>query len=267
MKAPYRVRVITPITTEGFRDPDEFGPGLSDLMLQKKNQLTVDFVGIERGSASIECEFDDMLVSLDTANYAIQAEKEGMDAIIIDCMIDPGLAAIREVLSIPVIGVCNTSMHYASMLAHEFCVVTVTDSLIPVFDRLAQEYGAANYSKTLSVDIPVLEIEKDITTCELAIIEASIGAVKNHGATAIVLGCTGFLGLSEKISTTLEEKFGYYIPVTDPLPLAILHAGLLLDLGYSHSKQAFHTTGLGKSIKGFEELEHIKWLAANHSNQ
>ncbi|MCP4321048.1 MAG: hydrogenase expression protein HupH, partial [Alteromonadales bacterium] len=45
----------------------------------------------------------------DTIKQAIKAERAGADAIIIDCMGDPGLNACREAVSIPVIGPCQTA--------------------------------------------------------------------------------------------------------------------------------------------------------------
>ena len=43
------------------------------------------------------------------------AEAEGMDAVIIDCMADPGLDPARELASIPIIGPAQAAMHLAAL--------------------------------------------------------------------------------------------------------------------------------------------------------
>src|SRR5690348_377360 len=110
-----RIRVITPIVTEGFRREDEL-QSLADALTE------VSQVQIERGPASIECDVDEALAVPDTVLKIVEAEREGIDAVVIDCMGDPGLRPAREMVSIPVLGPCETSMHLASMMGHQFGV-------------------------------------------------------------------------------------------------------------------------------------------------
>src|SRR3546814_4706331 len=85
-----------------------------------------------------------------------------LDAVIIDCMGDPGLKAAREVVSIPVLGPSETAMHLAAMLGHRFSIVTVLDSVVPMIDNLAKLYGMADKLASIRViDIPVLDLESD----------------------------------------------------------------------------------------------------------
>ena len=48
------IRVVTPITTQGFRTPEDATPLQSD-------GVKVDFVNIDTGPASIECDYEIML--------------------------------------------------------------------------------------------------------------------------------------------------------------------------------------------------------------
>jgi allantoin racemase len=79
----------------------------------------------------------------------------------INCFGDPGLDASPEVVSIPVVGPCEASMHLAAMLGHEFSVVTVLEHLIPELQLHAQKYGVGwKLASARSVDLPVLDLEE-----------------------------------------------------------------------------------------------------------
>jgi allantoin racemase len=106
-----RIRAVTPIITESF------GP----LILEEFGRVArpdteISNVFLQSGPASVESYYDEALAVPDIVAQVRRAEREGMDAVIINCMGDPGLDAAREVVSIPVIGPCEASMHLAAML-------------------------------------------------------------------------------------------------------------------------------------------------------
>jgi allantoin racemase len=57
---------------------------------------------------------------------AMQAEQEGYDAFLIGNISDAGLQEARECVNIPVLGLCETSMHLASMMGASFGLVTIS---------------------------------------------------------------------------------------------------------------------------------------------
>ena len=150
------VRVVTPITTWGFRDKSEF-------RALERPDLTISHIEIETGPASIECEYDEALAVPGTIAKIVEAERDGCDAVVIDCMGDPGMLPGRECVSIPVVGPCEAAMHVASMLGHTFSVVTVLKRLRPQFEHQAQIYGVREkLASVRSVSIPVLELEQNL---------------------------------------------------------------------------------------------------------
>lgn len=241
-----RIHLITPIVTEGIRT-------LDDVAALNSADLSITQSLIATGPVSIECEFDEAMSVPGIVAEALAAERSGADAIIIDCMGDPGLKAAREVVSIPVLGPSETSMHLAAMLGHTFSVVTVLDSVVPMIENLAKVYGTS--SKLVSVrviNIPVLELESapEKLTQELA--KASLDAVESDGAHAIVLGCTGFLGCAEAIDTALKAK-GYNLPVIDPIPATVCIAAGIVRAGLTHSKRTF-AHPRSKELKGYPSI-------------
>lgn len=57
---------------------------------------------------------------------AIRAQKEGHDAFLIGNISDAGLAEAREVVDIPCLGLCETSLHLACMMGANFGLVMIS---------------------------------------------------------------------------------------------------------------------------------------------
>ena len=115
-----KIRVIVPVTTKEFAATT--GPQYT---AAARPDAEISVVGLDRGPASLESDYEDALAVPDILAKVRVAEAEGMDAVIIDCMADPGLSPARELASIPVVGPAQTAMHLAAVLAHRFSVLTV----------------------------------------------------------------------------------------------------------------------------------------------
>ena len=59
---------------------------------------------VPEGPASIESMYEEYLSIPATARRAVELEQEGWEALILGCYGDPGLDALRELVSIPVVG-------------------------------------------------------------------------------------------------------------------------------------------------------------------
>ena len=226
------VRVVSPITTKGFRKESDLFPLGGDIFKVSASQIDI-------GPASIESEFDEAMCQPDTILKIIEAEKEGCDAVVIDCMGDPGLQGARECVSIPVIGPCETAMHYASMFGHKFSVLTVLERTVPLIENLSLLYGVSSKVASVTpVNIPVLELEDDLDYTLNRMTEVSIDTIKNDYASVIIFGCTGMLGCANALKSKLLEK-GYDVPVIDPIPLAVQTAYTCAKLKLSQSKHSY----------------------------
>ena len=170
------MRVITPITTKGFACADDFAEIV-------RPDTVLSHVELDHGPASIESEFDEMLAAPETVAKIVEAERDGMDAVIINCMGDPGMLAGREAVSIPVIGPCEATMHVASMLGHTFSVITVLEHLRPLFENRAAVYGLRDkLASVRAVEIPVLELESDRDRFVRALADEAVQAIEEDGA-------------------------------------------------------------------------------------
>jgi len=241
----HRIRLIVPIVTEGLRT-DAHTAALSD------DTTEVSFTILDKGPETIEGAFDEAFAVPDTIVKIIQAERDGCDAVIIDCMGDPGLAAAREAVSIPVLGPCQTAMHIAGLLGHRFAVVTVLRRLHPILVDMASVYGLrGKMAPVRSVDIPVMELMNDYGRLCQALGEQSVKAVLEDEADVIILGCTGMDGLAEAIERSLAAAGLAGVPVIDPISASISFAKSLLRSKLSHSKRTYESPR-AKKIKGFD---------------
>jgi allantoin racemase len=81
----------------------------------------------------------------------------------------------------------------------------------------------------------VLELHDDEDITIQKLVKEGEEAIEKDGAEALILGCTGFTGMAEKIS----KKLGIY--VVDPLPTALKLAETLASLKLSQSKITYPT--------------------------
>ena len=195
----------------------------------KDTQIHVE--SLEEGPASIESVYDEVIASPSIVKLVRRAEDEGYEAVIIDCMGDPGLDAAREIAKIPVLGPCQASIALASLLASRFSVITVLKNVIPIFHDLAKKYGAADKVVSVrSIEVPVLDLEKKWNEVKAALETQGRAAVEEEKAEALILGCTGMIGMAHD----LQKALG--VPVIDPAPAALMMAEALVRLNLSHSK-------------------------------
>ncbi|MFM9941012.1 MAG: aspartate/glutamate racemase family protein [Hyphomicrobiaceae bacterium] len=69
------------------------------------------------------------------------AMQRGFDAFLIGNICDPGLREAREFASIPVLGLCESSLHLANMMGTSFSLVTINAKFTPRIIENVERYG------------------------------------------------------------------------------------------------------------------------------
>lgn len=183
------------------------------------------------GPGSIESAYEEYLSIPGSLELAASLETS-YDAMILGCFGDPGLDGFREILSVPMVGPCEASMHVAATLGHKLGIVTVLDSVVEPLRKLARIAGLdSRVASVVSCDVPVLELHEGSYD---AVLDGCRGAIAD-GADTLVLGCMSmaFLGVAERLS----EELG--VPVLNPARTALKLAELLVGSGVTHSKRAY----------------------------
>ena len=165
---------------------------------------------------------------------AIQAAERGPtppSAIVIACFDDPGLLAAREVARAPVLGIAQSAIQVAMLIAARFSIITTLPRSVPVIEDLVQAYGAGHACrKVRSVDLPVLALESAPDEAFARLVTEGRKATVEDGAEAIVLGCAGMAELCASLSETLG------LPVIDGVVAAVKLAEALAGGGFATSK-------------------------------
>ena len=240
------IRVITPLTAQGFHQGDALKaleyPGISISQSQ-----------IETGPASVESEYEVALSVPGLLAKVADAGREGVDAIVIDCMADPGLKAARELVTVPVLGPCQTSMHVAAMLGQRFSVLSVAERVRPMFENCAATSGlAGRYVSMRNIEIPVLELESHMGATNQRLIEQALLAVEVDRADVLIFGCTGLFGCADAVREGLLER-GVNVPVIDPVPTTISIAASLARAGLAQSGISYPLPPV-KAMVGYDQI-------------
>lgn len=244
------IRVLLPVTADKLMTEPRAGKLYRSLELEHGIRVTRD--QIEFGPASIESEYEEMLAVPDSIVHARQAEADGVGAVILDCMGDPGLNAVRESLNIPVFGPSQTSMHVASMLGHSFSILTILDRQVHVQEQQVLDYGlGSKLASVRSVDIPVLSLDDDLGKVADALFEQGRLAIEKDRAHVLILGCTGMIGLADQVKEKLHAAGHADVPVIDPIPVTIHAASAIVRSQLSHSKKTYPNPDYTKQIVGF----------------
>jgi allantoin racemase len=158
--------------------------------------------------------------------------------VFIDCFGDPGVDAARELVKIPVVGGFQPAALAAMLIARRGSVVTVLKNVLPMIGDLARRMGVDGGLASLrDIDTPVLELQDKKVLHERLLGEIE-KAVNLDGAEAVVLGCTGMMGLARKLAESMAGK-GIPVPVVDPTAAAIGCLELLARSGLSQSRLAY----------------------------
>ncbi|KIN73293.1 aspartate/glutamate racemase family protein [Sulfitobacter guttiformis] len=142
------------------------------------------------------------------------ALEDSASAFVIACYSDPGLAALREQSSRPVIGIAEASILTAMTMGQRFGIISILSKSIP---RHMRYVGAMGVMDRLAADMPL-----ELGVLELADEEKTFDRLKVVGtrlrdaamADVLILGCAGMTAFR----TNLENHLG--VPVVEPCQAA-----------------------------------------------
>ena len=243
-----RILVINPNTS------NEMTKGI-DITAKKYAREDTEIISVsnKKGPASIESNYETALASEGVLDWVILANNEKYDAIILACYGDPALEASREISEIPVWGIGETSMHFASMLGRKFSVITDLTREIPWVERDVLRFGLeAKFASARAPGIAVLELQSNFDATLQGLIKESRKAIEEDGAEAICLGCAGMAGYDEAV----EKATG--VPVLDGVVCAVKFAEAMFDYKKSVSKISAYQKPEPKPLKNLPSQFEVK---------
>jgi allantoin racemase len=196
------------------------------------------------GPVSIEGFYDEAFAVPGLLAQIAAGETGGAQAAIIACFDDTGLDAARAMAAIPVLGICESALSLAAMVAKRFTVVTTMErSRVPI-EELVDRYGMARRARVRAANISVLSLEDPNSGARDKLRSEITRAIAEDNAEAIVLGCAGMADLAR----TLQTEFG--MPVIDGVGAAVKQAEALIALGLCTSKRGAYAAPVSKPYSG-----------------
>jgi Asp/Glu/hydantoin racemase len=122
------------------------------------------------------------------------------DAVLLGCFGDPGLEPLRELASVPVIGLADASAEAAMRVAKRFGVVTGGAAWGPMLEEFFAARGHAGRLAGVRTVAPTGgQIAADPEGALAMLAEACTQSATQDGAEAVILGGAGLAGLAAKL--------------------------------------------------------------------
>jgi allantoin racemase len=225
-----RIRDIIPV-----RSPKVIAGMKAQRQKWARADVEIEVVPIERGPFSMEFATEEVIAGPYVLQAVRQAENDGVDAVVLDCMVDPVLRAARETVNIPVLAPGHSGLTVASLLGARIAVIGMKNGQ-QVLEEHIRAYGFSHRVCSMHVvDAPPADLIESQPYC-LDIINREIdAAIAQHRAEVILFGCTAMSGYIDD----LKAKYG--LPIVEPMACAINMAITLVNMGLSHSKFCYES--------------------------
>lgn len=214
-----RILVVNPNTSASMTDRVR-----RELEAVRGRETELTVVNPTDGPAAIESAGDEAL-AIPPMLELIRNAAPCHDAVIIACFSDPGLDEAREIVSIPVVGIEESSLHLAAQLGRRFTILTSRAARVPAKVEHVERLGlSSRLASVRPLEMGVLEMDADPDRAVARILEVGSAAVREDGAEVIVLGCAGLAGHAAALGPVLG------VAVVDPSPVALATAEMLVRL-------------------------------------
>jgi len=199
------IYVINPNSTQ--RVTDGIDAAMAPLRMEGGPQISC--LTLTSGPAGIQTQHDVESVTLPLTMLARSLEEKA-SAFVIACFSDPGLYAVREAVTKPVLGIMECGILTALTLGQRFGVIAILDSSIP---RHLRTYGAMGVNQRLAGELAI-----GLSVTELSQFDRTLARMVHtgkrlrdeKGADVIVMGCAGMA----LYRNPLQDALG--IPVVEP---------------------------------------------------
>ena len=210
------------------------GLGMSKAEIARREEIlnriaargtTVEIRVVEGGPMAIENAMDEYQAMPNVLKFVLKHQEE-YDALIIGCAGDAGLEGAREQARIPIVGPGESSIVLGTLGDKRFSMVTTSLERAAIKRRLVRGAGldVNRLVSSHSLDIPVLEMGKDVKRTQRNLIRAMKEA-KSQGAEVMILGCMTAAFMDSALLKEAEKEAG--IPLINPIVTAVKMAEAL----------------------------------------
>lgn len=132
---------------------------------------------------------------------ALAEHGEDVDAVCLACFGDPGLAALKELAPVPVVGMAEASCHAAAMMGRRFSIVTGGALWKPMLEEFVASLGFGDrLASVRPIALTGDEIARDPEGSLPTLGEACEQCVTQDGADVVILGGAALVGMAERLA-------------------------------------------------------------------
>jgi allantoin racemase len=234
-----KILIINPNTSEPMTDKIR---SVAEAARRDDCQVTVTCPS--RGPVTIESSYDEAYAIAPTIDLVKQANEEDYDAIILACFCDVGVEAAKEVSSIPVLSLEETTLSVALLLGDKFGIMTEKRPRVAMKKLHVRRHGLLERMASVRpLELSVAELAADPEGTKAAGLALARCMVEEDGAEVIIMGCAAMAGYSDD----LERALG--VPVLDPLKVTLKVTEALVDMGLIHSRVGLYAPPTPKEFK------------------
>lgn len=176
------------------------------------------------GMAYIETRFEALVGGYATA--CVAAEHAGhFDGLIVAAFGDPGLAGLKELFDVPVVGMTEAALASACLLGQRFSIIAISNRIEAWYrDCVAGNGLTSRLASIRSLDSALQHIDTIQQDYAARLQALCLQAVREDGADVIIVAGAPLAGLAR----TLREYIP--VPVVDGVSSAVRHCESLVSL-------------------------------------
>ena len=147
---------------------------------------------------------------------ALANDKGRKNAVVLACFGDPGLAALKEIAPVPVVGMAEASVLQACTLGRRFSIVTGGERWKPMLEEFVASQGLASRLASVRTVAPTgADIARNPKAAMALLARGCQACVKEDRADAVILGGAGLAGLAARLEAKVD------VPLLDGVACAI----------------------------------------------
>jgi len=177
---------------------------------------------------------------------ALAAHGDGCDAVYLACFGDPGLLALRQCATVPVVGLAEAAFVEAARHGR-FAIVTGGVAWDPMLRRLAHMLGHGDALAAVEIVAPTgAELAADPPMAERVLAEACARAARVAGVRAVIVGGAGLAGMAARLQGAST------LPLIDSVAAGARQALAALDVAPPRavSRCEVAWTGVSDELRG-----------------
>ncbi len=208
-----KILVVNPNTTEA----------ITAAVMDAARAVTgpgTELVGVtaEKGVATIASRTENLIAAQAMLELAAK-HAHGFDALILGVSLDTALWPLRELLDIPVIGMTEAGIVYATLVSTRAGLLTYGLRMVPIYRELVAAYGMeTRITAVAGVDLPPTAAFSEPGRVRRETLAAAQAMIDHDGAEALVLAGAAMAGLAAQLQPELP------VPVLDCSACAVLLA-------------------------------------------